>query len=238
MVHTFPKDYEKVYAPLLGERRISGVSLQVGKMQNCAKITSEWLARSQQAGRPWVAMLDEIGPANTGVKPDADDPEHDDVRKHALWAPLLAGGAGCEWLFGYNYAHDDIRLEDFRSRDRMWDLTRIALDFFRAHVPVRNTRPAPELVSDNAMCLAEMGRVYALYLPEGGTTEVTLPEGRYSIRWYDPRKGGALATGSVAEVAGPGKRSIGAAPREAQLDWAVLVERIAEARPAKPAARP
>jgi hypothetical protein len=201
-------------------------------MQNCAKITSEWLARSQKAGRPWVAMLDEIGPANTGVKPDADDPEHDDVRKHALWAPLLAGGAGCEWLFGYSFAHDDINLEDFRSRDRMWDLTRIAIDFFRQHVPVRKTQPLPELVSERAMCLAEPGRVYVLYLPEGGTTELTLPEGRYSVGWYDPRKGGALEGGSVKEIAGPGKPLVGEPPREPQADWAVLVKRLDDPQPA------
>lgn len=231
MVHTFPKDYEKVYAPLLGQRRISGVSLQVGNMQNCAKITSEWLARSQQAGRPWVAMLDEIGPANTGVKPDADDPEHDDVRKYALWAPLMAGGAGCEWLFGYSFAHDDIHLEDFRSRDRMWDLTRFAIEFFRQHVPVRKTQPMPELVSEGAMCLAEPGRVYAVYLPDGGTTELTLKEGRYKVRWYDPRKGGALEAGNVTEITGPGKQSIGAAPRDGQADWAATIRRIDEVKP-------
>ena len=44
--------------------------------------------------------------------------------------------------------------------------------------------------------------------------------------------------GSVAEVSGPGKPSIGAAPRDAQADWAVLVKRIEEAKPAQATPEP
>jgi hypothetical protein len=45
----------------------------------------------------------------------ADDPNHDDVRHQALWGHLMGGGAGCEWYFGYKFAHNDLGLEDFRA---------------------------------------------------------------------------------------------------------------------------
>ena len=129
VMHTFPKQQQKVYEPLLGFPYLEGVSLQTN---DTAAQTREWIARSAAAGRPWVVCLDEIGPADTGVKPDADDYNHDEVRREHLWPHFMSGGAGVEWLFGYKYAHDDIKLEDFRSRDHMWDLTRYAVEFFRA----------------------------------------------------------------------------------------------------------
>jgi len=42
-------------------------------------------------------------------------------------------------------------------------------------------------------------------------------------QWYDPRFGGDLQDGSVRTIRGGAKRSIGAAPKEPQKDWAVLV---------------
>lgn len=226
VVHTFPSQYEKVYEPLLGDTRFAGVSLQVGKMERCAKVTTEWLKRSREAGRPWAAFLDEIGPADTGVKPDSDDPNHDDVRKHALWAPLMAGGSGAEWLFGYKYAHHDVNLEDFRSRERMWDLTRFAIEFFQRHVPVRKTEAAPKLVTQPAQCLAQTGELYVVYLPDGGTTDLEIPAGEYRVAWYDPRAGGALLDGNVTKIQGPGKQALGAPPQAAESDWVVIVMRI------------
>jgi hypothetical protein len=205
-------------------------------MERSAAVTTTWLARSAAAGRPWAAFLDEIGPAKVGVKPDSDDPDHDDVRRHALWAPLMAGGSGAEWLFGLGLPHHDTNCEDFRSRDRMWDQTRWALEFFRAYVPVRQTTPAPELVTPagSTFCLAKPGSVYAVYVPEGGPCSLTLEPGRYQVHWYNPRTGGALLTGSVTTVEGPGTASLGSppaptapAPAQAQAgDWAILVRRL------------
>ncbi len=119
VIHTFPKQQERVYEPLLGNAYFEGVSLQTNDTK---AQTRKWIARSGAAGRQWVVCLDEIGPADTGVKPDADDYHHDGVRRDHLWPHFMSGGAGVEWLFGMKYPHNDIRLEDFRSRDHMWDL--------------------------------------------------------------------------------------------------------------------
>jgi hypothetical protein len=229
VVHTFPSQHEKVYGPLVGDRFFSGASLQVGRMEQCAEATAKWLARSAEAGRPWAVFLDEIGPAKVGVKPDDVDPDHDDVRWHALWAPLMTGGSGAEWLFGLGYPHHDTNCEDFRSRDHMWDQTRWALEFFRAHVPVQESKASPDLVSasrDGALCFARPAAVYALYLPKGGSCSLRLEPGRYQVGWYNPRAGGALQKGSVTEVNGPGARPLGDPPSDPDRDWAVLVRRL------------
>jgi hypothetical protein len=225
VVHTFPGKYDEVYKPLVGYRWFEGASLQTNDTH---EQTLRWVERSEAAGKPWIVSLDEIGPAHTGVKPDADDPAHDEVRKRHLWGNLMAGGAGVEWYFGYKYPNNDLNCEDWRSRDRLWDMTRLAIDFFHEHLPFCEMRPADGL-TDNASdyCLARPGEVYAIYLPEGGTTTLDLGESTatFNVAWYNPRTGGPLAPGSVRTVTGPGRKSIGDPPSDGDKDWVALVKR-------------
>jgi len=224
VVHTFPGKYDQVYTPLLGSLHFHGPSLQMGNMAATHAETLKWVARSEESGRKWMVCLDEIGPAHTGVKPDKDDPDHDEVRKQALWGNLMAGGAGAEWYFGYKFAHNDLHCEDWRSREKMWDQTRFALEFFQQYLPFPRMKPHDELTSaEDDYCFALPGETYAVYLPEGGTTELRLSEGKYAVKWYDPRHGGPLQDGTVNTLTGPGSRSIGFPPDEPSKDWAVLV---------------
>lgn len=224
IVHTFPKQYEKVYAPLLGFPYLEGPSLQLGDMRSTHDETLNWVLRSASAGRPWFVCQDEIGPANTGVKPDADDPNHDDVRRYALWGNLMAGGAGSEWLFGYGFAHNDINCEDWRSRDHMWDQTRYALEFFQQYLPFCEMKPADELVQgEGAWCLAKEGAVYAVYSPGLREVLLELPRGRYRVDWYNPRLGGSLLPG--IEVRGPGQKALGQPTSDPHKDWVALVRK-------------
>jgi hypothetical protein len=231
VVHTVPGRYEDIYSPLLGHESFEGASLQVNPVERVHAETLEWVERSAAKGRPWVVNLDEIGPSSHGVLPDADDPDHDAVRHHALWGNLMAGGGGCEWYFGYKYADNDLGLEDFRSRDRMWDLTRHAVQFFRRHLPFPEMSPADAYVRRAGVwALAKPGSVYAVYLPPNPAdddpsrpADVWLPDADYAVRWYDPRHGGALQSGSVATVSGPGYRSLGPPPGDPAEDWVALV---------------
>ena len=59
----------------------------------------------------------------------------------------------------------------------------------------------------------------------GGTTELRLQQGRYTVKWYDPRGGGPLQDGTVRTLNGPGSRPIGDPPSEKSSDWVVLVTR-------------
>jgi len=221
--HTFPRAQDKVYTPLLGFEAFEGVSLQTNDTH---RQTIRWRDRSEVAGRPWVVCLDEIGPASVGVKPDADDPAHDEVRKRHLWGNLMAGGAGCEWYMGYRFPHNDLNCEDWCSRDAMWDQTRIALDFFRSHLPFTEMRHADSLTAaPDDYCFARPGIIYAIYLPNGGTTTLNLGKtsATFTVQWFNPRKGGSLRRGSVATIKGPGMVEIGNPPAEPKADWLALI---------------
>jgi hypothetical protein len=103
------------------------------------------------------------------------------------------------------------------------------LDFWSSH-----GIPFWEMTNDNAatststdFCLLKPRERYVIYLKSGGTTNLNLTgaPGSYSVRWFDPRNGGALQQGSVAAVNGGGNVSLGSAPSSAAEDWVVLVSR-------------
>ena len=224
VVHTFPGHYDAVYTPLLGDTGFAGPSLQMGNMKQTHAETLKWRIRSAQAGRPWVVCLDEIGPAKFGVAPDSVDPDHNDVRRYALWGNLMAGGAGCEWYFGYQHPHNDLNLEDFRSRDAMWRQTAVATGFFRKHLPFWEMQPADALLSGDGHVLAKSGGVYAVYLPAAdAVTSLTLPAGEYTLRWFDPHAGGALQTGSAESLNATGTAVSLGRPPTREGDWVALL---------------
>jgi hypothetical protein len=108
----------------------------------------------------------------------------------------------------------------------MWDLTRIALDFFGQHLPFDAMEPADQLVTGaGAWCLAAPGDIFAVYLPDGGSAQLDLgaDTSTYDVRWFDPRQGGGLQTGPVPAVTGPGWVSLGTPPSAQAGDWALRV---------------
>jgi hypothetical protein len=224
--HTYPGQYDAVYAPLLGYKYFDGVSLQTNDTHDQ---TIHWIDQSDAAGRKWFVCLDEIGPASTGVKPDADDYWHDEVRSRHLWGNLMAGGAGTEWYFGYMYENNDLNCENWRSRDHLWDMTRFAVEFFRSNISFAKMSHHDELTATGGdYCFADPGTVYAIYLPKGGTTmlDVGPSTDTFRIRWFNPREGGPLATGTLNSTTGPGAVSIGMPPMDTDKDWVALVERV------------
>ncbi|MEW6238649.1 MAG: DUF5060 domain-containing protein [Candidatus Omnitrophota bacterium] len=227
VVHTFPEKYDEVYKPLLGFRDFYGPSLQMGDMNKTHSETIKWFDRSSASSRPWFICVDEIGPPDIGVMPDADDPAHDQARQQALWGNLMAGGAGCEWYFGYKFAHNDLNCEDWRSRERLWDMTRYALEFFQNDLPFAEMVHADELTPDpDDYVFAKPGEIYAIYMPHGGSPQIKLGEGNYSVLWFNPREGGDLREGGIKSIAGPGTKSIGAPPSDPDKDWTALLKRI------------
>jgi hypothetical protein len=51
------------------------------------------------------------------------------------------------------------------------------------------TEPHDDLVDGGNFCLAEPGKVYAVYLPRGGSVTVKLKAGKYRAHWFNPRTG-------------------------------------------------
>ena len=229
VVHTYPGQNDQVYRPLLGHPHFEGPSLQMGDMKLTHSETIKWVKQSEKAGKRWIVCLDEIGPADTGVKPDADDLWHDDVRRHALWGNLMAGGAGVEWYFGYRYDHNDLNCEDLRSRANMWRLTRRALEFFHQHLPFTEMQSADALTADpEDYVFAKSGAVYCVYAPKGDPVRLDLSggAGQFDVAWYNPRTGGDLVVGTVASVeGGQGNVLIGSPRTDSGQDWVALVRK-------------
>lgn len=190
VIHTYPDQQDKIYPPLLGDGSVlTGASLQ-NPWNQVHRRTLQWVRESQKAGKQWVVANDEQNPANLGVPPDPGYQGFDgiarpdkgkgkpydweDIRRETLWGNLMAGGAGVEYYFGYSLPENDLRCEDFRSRDKSWDACRIALDFFREqNIPFWEMKPSDDLVgnsegkSGKSWCLAKEGEVYLAYVPAG-----------------------------------------------------------------------
>jgi hypothetical protein len=257
VIHTFPPQQDEVYRPLLGDQSLlTGVSLQ-NPWDKVHQRTLQWLRESTAAGRPWVVANDEQNPAGLGVPPDPGYQGHTgvaierrttdaatgnvaskpytlhDIRKLTLWGNLMAGGAGVEYYFGYSLPENDLVAQDFRSRDQSWDYCRIALEFFPANkIPFWEMQNADALIgnvaSDNSkFCLAQGGKLYLVYLPGGGTSELDLTgaKGSLSVKWFNPRAGGKLVNGSVKSVRAGGPVALGNPPADPDQDWLVVVRR-------------
>jgi hypothetical protein len=59
------------------------------------------------------------------------------------------------------------------------------------------TEPHDELVNNGTFCLAESGRVYVVYLPNGGSVDIKLEPARYDVKWFNPRNGEYAKIGLV-----------------------------------------
>ena len=173
-------------------------------------------------------MQDEQLAGSTGAKPDTLDYWHDPIRRHYLWGSFMAGAAGVEWYFGYLWENHDLNCEDWRSRDHMWDMTRMAVEFFRSYLPFTEMKHADELTPNaDDYCFAKKGEVYAVYVPGASKNVLNLEDnaGKYTVFWFNPRTGGALMRGSVQAISGPGTKDFGSPPEDAGKDWVALVRR-------------
>ncbi len=248
VIHTYPDWQDRVYRPLLGNQSmLTGASLQNSWALDHQRVL-HWIIESDKSGRPWVIANDEQNPHYTGVPPDFGYENFDgiarpekgskpytlhDIRKYALWGTLLAGGAGIEYYFGYTLPQNDLGCEDWRSRDQSWDYCRIALNFFSENkIPFWVMQNEDKLVEnpqhDNTKyCFAKSGEVYIVYLPDGGSTDLDLEDydKKFTVKWFNPRKGGLLQLGSMGEVQGPGKVWLGEPPTENQEDWMMLISK-------------
>ena len=221
---------------LLGDKsKLTGFSLQTNRpdFRQVHGEVVKWVGASARAGKPWVVACDEPGDASHALRPDADaGASHHDGRTNGLWGCLMGGGAGNEWYFGYKHAHSDLTCQDWRSRDRWWDSCRIALAFFTTHLPFEQMTPSDSLTpAKDDYCLAKRGEIYAVYVKKGGSAklDLTAAPGTFEVRWFDPRKGGPLQTGSVQSVSGGALRDLGKAPGSPSADWAILVRKTPSA---------
>jgi hypothetical protein len=229
VIHNGDNHYDLLGPADAGGSHLTGFSLQTNRADfgNVHRRTLDYLRRSVAAGKPWVVACDEPGDASHSLITDVEDPTRDNPRRNALWGNLMAGGAGVEWYFGYQHPHSDLTCQDYRVRQKMWQQSRIALDFFADHnIPFWNMENANEQLSHrDAYCLCQPGQLYLVYVKNGGETALDLSDvdGVFEIQWFNPRDGGPLTVGSSAAVTGGGKRRIGQPPRDKIQDWLAVL---------------
>jgi hypothetical protein len=95
------------------------------------------------------------------------------------------------------------------------------VDFFTSFDWWR-TEPHDEPVEGGAFCLADPGRIYAVYLPMGRKVQVQLAAGNYRARWYNPRDGKSVQL-PKAKVEQGGTWTSPEPPDRG--DWALLLTR-------------
>jgi hypothetical protein len=115
----------------------------------------------------------------------------------------MAGGAGVEWYFGYKHPHSDLTCQDYRTREKVWNQCRYALEFFRKYeIPFWDMKCEDELTANtDDYVLCKPGQIYLVYLKHGGKVQLNTAAGNFTYGWFNPRTGdglnGLLNTGSV-----------------------------------------
>ncbi len=216
------------YQQTVGEARFQATSVQFSP--DSAGATAQQLrAWSAQAGHPWVVDLDENAPASTGLQPN----NVDDLRKRVLYDAFFSGAAGVSWYLGGQPlpVGGDLDLEDFRTREGMWEDARHAREFLEG-LPFHRMVPADGLLTGEhgahggGEVFALPGEHYAVYLPNAsssGALDLSGHPGTYRRRWYDPRTG--VFAGPSTAVQGGGSVSLGSPPYQPSSDWVCWLDR-------------
>ncbi|MFY0654581.1 MAG: DUF5060 domain-containing protein [Cyclobacteriaceae bacterium] len=232
LLHTHAVDPERsdILEEILDFGQLDGLSLQAAKREGAAEVVQTWKDKSRDAGNPWAITMDEIGMWHTGARSDSLDGNHETLRRFVLWGTLMSGGAGVEWYFGARSKHNDLAAEDWRTRDRLWELTDNALAFFQTHLPYWEMTPEHHLAqSEGAYCFKKLGEVYAIYFPvDTKNFQVDLSEesGKFSLQWYNSLKGGELMQGSEKTISGGAMVDLGNPPNTGELqDWVALLKK-------------
>ena len=210
------------------ESDYTGVSLQTNRADfaNVYPHVRHWLDLSRSERLGWAVAVDEPGDAEHSLLPDTDDPDHDLARQNALWGSLLAGAWGTEWYFGYAHAHSDLTCQDFRSRELFWSqCSHLKKILEEEKMPLPGMMPANALTTADDWVLAHPQGPYLIYRKMGTPTAgaITLPGGRYTLRYYNPRTGEYTVAGELRSP-GPGTAlPLPEPPVQLDMDWALLV---------------
>ncbi|QXD22520.1 DUF5060 domain-containing protein [Opitutia bacterium ISCC 51] len=214
VIHNGPSYEDWIFTPLLGNKNLTGPAFQWNYEEDIYGKTLEWRNKSAAAGQPWVFGLDEPFIKETKVPMEV-------WRKNVVWGTFMAGSAGVELYIGKG---DDLRVQDYRPFEKHYQTAVRAIRFLSDHTTFKALEPHEDF-ADNAWTLSKEGETYLLYLADGGTTEVKLPEGEYSAHWFDPRNGGDLQRSSKKSLSGGNSTSIGNPPNSSDDDWVCLIRK-------------
>ena len=94
------------------------------------------------------------------------------------------------------------------------------VDFFTS-IPWWTTNPNNNLVDNQALCLADPGKVYIVYIAQGGKIQIEMLSGQYTAKWFNPRNGAWTLLPAV-EVK---RRSWTSPEAENSEDWVLLLRK-------------
>ncbi len=220
-VHVYPGDMN-TYNQIAGDPRYTATSMQYDSNQ-AGSLTEQLRNLGASSGSNWVVDMDENGSASEGLSPW----NQEDMRKRVLYDVYFSGG-NIEWYLGYNPLPlgGDVDIEDFRTREAMWDYMRHARTFMENNLPFWDMQAGDWLVNGEsgsyggAEVFYKHGSVYAIYLPSAnptGTLNLGGVSGLFTQRWYNPRTG--QIEGSSQTVSGNQTVNIGNPPHSASEDW-------------------
>ncbi|MFT4537944.1 MAG: hypothetical protein ACI841_004066 [Planctomycetota bacterium] len=225
-VHTHPNNFQD-YFGLVGNPLFTSTSIQFDPDQADDHVEL-WREQSEANGRKWIIDMDENNPWNTGLMSHNTD----DLRKRMMYDVYFSGGQ-VEWYFGYHNLPlgGDMRAEDFRTRQEMWEDMWHARNFMQSHLPFWEMEPRDSLLSgeDTAFgggeVFTKLGEVYAIYLPDasnGGTLNLSHANGPLRARWFNPRTGEFLPNSEIFD--GGTTVSFDPPPVQPDEDWVLLVK--------------
>jgi len=212
---------EKTWTPFLGDPLLTVASFQTKN----SRTVEDWRRKSVAAGVPLVIGMDEFWPDRARAG------NADRHRREYIW-PIYLSGGNIEFIL-----EEVRRTEDFRRYEPHWIYMWHARKFVQEHLPFWEMQPMDELLSGapeyrgknltvRGQVFAKPGETYALYMPIANgpaALDLSADEGRFLMRWYNPRTGRFAGEERVIDA---GRRvELGPPPSEASEDWAVLLTR-------------
>lgn len=219
VVHNGPSEdyhiYDKPGDNIMGHKSFTGPSMQGDFLSlKVHRDVLKYRNLSNANGHKWVITMDE---------PYIKKHEYADLdiwRKDNVWATFMAGGAGIEFYIGGGL---DLRIQDMREYEDHFKTMSTTINFFKKNVPFWELEPDDRFV-DNAWTLKKEGSFYLLYFKDGGTADVNLPAGDYTIKWFDPRND-VIQSGEIKMLKGGTPQSLGNPPSNIEADWACVIEK-------------
>jgi hypothetical protein len=190
----------------------------------------EWRGKSASKGVKWTIAWDEPQKIENDNTDEVNG--YPMGRRDKMWPCLMGGGDGFMWYIqqdGGGHGFDQ-RIEDFTIMKNSFN--------WSAHIRTcLGDLPLLEMTSSTSIvtsttgtgyALVKAGEIYAIFNDRAGTgmtLNLTGVAGTFTIKWFDPRNGGALQNGTVTSVSGGESVSLGNAPSSTDKDWAVLVQK-------------
>ena len=233
VMHTYPSQHDR-YDDLFGHSTFDGATIQFSGITEDASgsngaygTTVDILTKSINAGQPWVVTFTEAS-GNDAPTPNTEVTSLQ--RIYWMYAGIMAGGGGFEWYLknaGSGHAYD-LAVEDLREFDAHWKQTGYLVRFFRDTLQDELGINLHNLQRDNGITsttsdwvLADSGKAYVIFLRDGGTTNINLPNNSiYDLLWFNPRTGDYIQGDNLQ---GSGNQSIGNPPSDISSDWVAVV---------------